>query len=228
MMSLHPPRFNPMDNLEPNQPAVRRCYEQTRKSLIEKLGDWEDQRAWDEFYRTYWKLILSVALKAGLRQEEAFDVVQETVLAMAKQSQQKKYDPEQGSFKVWLMNMARWRIADQFRKRKKDTASRGFGDQNDGRNTATLDRIADPGGPELEQVWDAEWSKNLADRAIAKVKAKVSPKQFQIFDCYVVKGWPVRRVATELGVSTAQVYLSKHRVGALIKQEAAALEKSLL
>ncbi|MGK0186881.1 MAG: RNA polymerase sigma factor (sigma-70 family) [Verrucomicrobiales bacterium] len=217
-----------MEEPIPKNGAARRCYEQTRKSLIEKLGNWEDQRAWDEFYRTYWKLILSVALKAGLRQEEAFDVVQETILALAKQSQQNKYDPEQGSFKVWLMNMARWRIADQFRKRKKDTASRGFSDQNDDRGTATLDRIADPAGNELEQVWDAEWNKNLADRAIAKVKAKVSPKQFQIFDCYVVKGWPVRRVVTELGVSTAQVYLSKHRVGSLIKQEVNSIENSSL
>ena len=214
-----------MDKPDPKDAAARRCYEQTRKSLIEKLGNWEDQRAWDEFYRTYWKLILSVALKAGLRQEEAFDVVRETILALAKQSQQNKYDPKQGSFKVWLMNMARWRIADQFRKRKKDTASSGSGAgyEND-RNTATLERIADPAGSELDQVWDAEWNKNLADRAIAKVKSKVSPKQFQIFDCYVVKGWTVRRVATELGVSTAQVYLSKHRVGSLIKQEIAAIE----
>ena len=216
-----------MDNTEIGKGAARRCYEQTRKSLIEKLGNWEDQRAWDEFYRTYWKLILSVALKAGLRQEEAFDVVQETVLALAKQSQQNKYDPEQGSFKVWLMNMARWRIADQYRKRKKDTAGRGSTEYENDRNTATLDRIADPAGPELEQVWDAEWNKNLADRAVAKVKTKVSPRQFQIFDCYVVKGWPVRKVVTDLGVSTAQVYLAKHRVGGLIKQEIAAIENAL-
>ena len=217
-----------MDNPESESPAARRCYEETRKSLIEKLGNWEDQRAWDDFYRNYWRLILSVALKAGLRQEEAFDVVQETVLALAKQSKQNKYDPEQGSFKVWLMNMARWRIADQFRKRKKDTASRGSAGDEDGRSTSTLDGIPDPAGLGLEKVWDAEWNKNLTDRAIAKVKSKVSPMQFQIFDCYVVKGWPVRRVATDLGVSTAQVYLAKHRVGGLIKHEIAALENSLL
>lgn len=215
-----------MESPEPDDDTVRRRYQQTRKSLIEKLGNWEDQRAWDEFYRTYWKLILSVALKAGLRQEEAFDVVQETVLAMAKQSRQQRFDPGQGSFKVWLMNMARWRIADQFRKRKKDTASLESDARDGSRSTAPLERIADPAGPELERVWDAEWSKNLADRAIARVKTKVSPRQFQIFDCYVVKGWAVRRVVQELGVSTAQVYLAKHRISALLKQELAALDDS--
>ena len=98
------------------------AYAHTRKSLIARLDNWEDQRTWDDFYKTYWKLIYSVGLKAGLRSEEAFDVVQETILSIAKQSKKNMYDPDKGSFKSWLMNMTKWRINDQFRKRKKDTA----------------------------------------------------------------------------------------------------------
>ena len=30
-------------------------YAKTRKSLIARLENWEDQRTWDEFYTTYWK-----------------------------------------------------------------------------------------------------------------------------------------------------------------------------
>jgi RNA polymerase sigma-70 factor (ECF subfamily) len=60
------------------------------------------------------------------------------------------------------------------------------------------------------------------------VKTKVSPKQFQIFDCYVVKGWSVREVTSKLGVSIGQVYLSKHRVGSLMRKQVQALEKELL
>ena len=40
-------------------------WEKTRKSLIERLNNWEDQRTWNEFYQTYWRLIFSVASKAG-------------------------------------------------------------------------------------------------------------------------------------------------------------------
>ncbi|MFM2167500.1 MAG: hypothetical protein RIS79_1871, partial [Verrucomicrobiota bacterium] len=36
-------------------------WEKTRKSLIERLNNWEDQRTWNEFYQTYWRLIFSVA-----------------------------------------------------------------------------------------------------------------------------------------------------------------------
>jgi RNA polymerase sigma-70 factor (ECF subfamily) len=190
----------------------------TRKSLIARLDNWEDQKTWDEFYQTYWKLIYAVAIKAGLRSDEAFDCVQETILSIAKQSKKKLYDPEQGSFKSWLMNMTRWRINDQFRKRKKDT-SMNSSDWGDERKTAVIDRFEDPNGIPLDRVWDAEWRRNLANAALTRVKAQVSPKQYQIFDYYVLREWDATKVQKHLGVSMAQVYLAKHRVGSVLKKE---------
>jgi RNA polymerase sigma factor (sigma-70 family) len=203
--------------------AIVQAYAKTRKSLIARLDNWEDQKTWDEFYQTYWRLIYSVAIKAGLRPEEAFDCVQETILSIAKQSKKKLYDPEQGSFKTWLMNMTRWRISDQFRKRKKDTAMTG-GDWDDDRKTAVIDRIEDPSGDVLSRLWDVEWKENIAAAALARVKAQVSPKQYQIFDFYVVRQWDAQKVQQKLNVSMAQVYLAKNRVGAVLKKELAKLE----
>ena len=42
---------------------------------------------------------------------------------------------------------------------------------------------------------------------------------FQILDLYVLQQWPVRDVTRMLGVSAAQVYLARHRVGQLLKKE---------
>jgi RNA polymerase sigma-70 factor (ECF subfamily) len=39
----------------------------------------------------------------------------------------------------------------------------------------------------------------------------------------VLKGWSPERVKKELGVNAAQVYLAKHRVGRILKREAAKL-----
>jgi len=203
--------------------VIVQAYAKTRKSLIARLDNWEDQRTWDEFYQTYWRLIYAVAIKAGLRQDEAFDTVQETILSIAKQSKKKLYDPEQGSFKTWLMNMTRWRINDQFRKRRKDTAMAGTG-WDDDRKTSVIDRFEDPKGDILSRLWDVEWKKNVADAALVRVKAQVSPKQYQIFDCYVIKQWDAKKVQDRLSVSMAQVYLAKHRVGAVLKKELAKLE----
>lgn len=204
---------------------LKMVYDRTRMSLIERLADWEDQRTWDEFYQTYWRLIYSVSMKSGLGSDEAMDVVQETVLSIAKQWKKgQSYDPAKGSFKTWLMNVTRWRIADQFRKKQRNPAAMNQSGGTPGRDgelrsTATIERLEDPEGETLERLWDIEWKSNLSQVALDRVKHKVSPKQYQIFDAYVVKDWDANRVKSDLGVSMAQVYLAKHRVGGLVKKE---------
>ena len=87
----------------------------TRRSLVERLVNLEDRRRWQEFFERYWKLIYGVARRAGLSDAEAQDVVQETVITVAKNIS--KYERTAGSFQNWLLHITRWRIADQFRKR---------------------------------------------------------------------------------------------------------------
>ena len=219
------PENNKKEQDAERKEMLKHGFAKTRQSLIARLDNWDDQRTWDEFYQTYWRLIYSVGLKSGLRSEEAFDCVQETIISIAKQSKKKMYDPEQGSFKSWLMNMTRWRINDQFRKRKKDTATPGFGEGDETRKTEIIDRIEDPKGDVLDRIWDVEWKQNLAEAALEKVKGQVSPKQYQIFDSYVIKQWDAKKVQDTLGVSMAQVYLAKHRVGSVLKKEIAKLDK---
>jgi DNA-directed RNA polymerase specialized sigma24 family protein len=56
----------------------------TRQSLLARLKDWGDQKSWREFFDTYWRLIHTTALKAGLVETEAEEVVQEVMIAAAK------------------------------------------------------------------------------------------------------------------------------------------------
>jgi RNA polymerase sigma-70 factor (ECF subfamily) len=196
----------------------------TRRTLVDRLANWDDQRRWQEFFDTYWKLIYSAAQKSGLTDTEAQEVVQETVITVAKKIDKLRYDPALGSFKGWLLQITRWRIADQFRRRDSVRTQREPSD--DDRKTATIERLPDLNVVDLEVLWEREWQENLFHAAIARVKKKVDPKQFQIFDCYVRKEWPARKVAAQLRVSVGQVYLARHRVAALLKKEIKALERS--
>src|SRR5262245_26498265 len=100
-------RYSPADN-------------STRASLLERLKNWEDKESWREFFAIYWRLIYSTATKAGLSDAEAQDVVQETIITVAKKMPGFKYDPAIGSFKSWLLHTTRWKITDQFRKRGRE------------------------------------------------------------------------------------------------------------
>src|SRR5512138_2158723 len=88
-----------------------------RASLLEQLKDPADKTTWEEFHRTYRGLIHGVARRAVLNETEAEEVVQETLIAVAKKMPELRYDPAKDSFKGWLLQITRWRIADQFRKR---------------------------------------------------------------------------------------------------------------
>jgi hypothetical protein len=56
----------------------------------------------------------------------------------------------------------------------------------------------------------------------------VGDSDFQIFDCYVLKQWPLEDVAATLSVSKAHIYVAKSRVSAALRKETKALEARML
>src|SRR3954462_7972371 len=93
----------------------------TNYSLLNRLQNWDDHESWKTFFDRYWRLIYSLAIRAGLNHAEAQDVVQETTLQIARNISKFECKREMGTFRGWLRNLTRWRIADQLRKRDKTT-----------------------------------------------------------------------------------------------------------
>lgn len=186
----------------------------TRKSLLVRLKDLGDDESWRLFFETYWGLIYRAALRAGLSHSEAEDVVQETVIAVAKYIPKFDYDPEKGSFKHYLLRMTGWRIAGQFRKRM--PVSKPFNEQ-DGENDFETQSV--PAWPAVESLWEQEWEGNLLRAAVERVKSRVDGKQYQIFDLNVNQGWSVAKVAQDLNVTRARVYMARHQISKMLKKE---------
>ena len=195
----------------------------TRYTLLSRLEDWDDQDSWKVFFDTYWRLIYSVAIKSGLTETEAQDVVQETIISVDKDIHKFKRDRALGSFKGWLRNVTRWRIADQLRKRTR-AWSEDDSKTSDGAPRLEVSEIPDPAGDDTESVWEEEWQANLLGAALEKIKHSVQEEHYQIFDLYVIKQWPARKVARALGTNIGLVYLVKYRVSALLKKEVRRLE----
>ena len=84
--------------------------DRTRRSLVDGLKNPDDSERWKQFYQAYGPLIREMSKKAGLSHTEAEDVVQETIISVAKHMPTFNYDPAEGSFKAWLFKLARWRI----------------------------------------------------------------------------------------------------------------------
>jgi len=196
----------------------------TRASLLGRLKNWDDAESWEEFTQTYSRLIHNVARQAGLTEDEARDVVQETLLGVAKKIHEFESSPERGTFKSWLLNLTRWRIADHFRSRLPVRASQPALPTAQER-TATVERVPDPAN--IDAVWESEWRRSTLETALARVCRRVPPKHAQIFELYAIRNWSAAKVARELGVSLVQVYLVNHRLGRLLKKEVEYVGKKL-
>ena len=190
----------------------------TRQSLLSRLRDLDDQESWSDFFNCYWRLIYEVAIKAGLSDAEAQEVVQETVMSVAKKMPGFRYDPARGKFKGWLLLITRRRIADQVRKQMQASGASGA-HPVETLNLEKMESVLDPAGSELEAIWTEEWEKHLFNTAAAKIKKQVKPEHYQLFDLYVVQKWSVRKITQTLDVNAGQVYLAKHRVSRLMKEE---------
>ena len=197
----------------------------TRRSLIERLRDLDDQPSWREFFDTYWELLFGAAIRAGLSDQEAEDVVQETVIGVARKMADFKYDPAVCSFKGWLMHVTRCRIADRFRRRRSQNVPLTMPRVAD-TTTDTVLNLPDPTADVLESIWNEEWQKNIVDVAMERVRRQANPEHYQIFHLHAVKGLGVRDVAKLTGASLPKVYVTYHRVANLVKAEVRRLEQT--
>jgi len=197
----------------------------TRLSLLERLRDMDDRASWQEFFDTYWKLIYLAAMKGGLAEADAEDVVQETIIGIARNMESFRYEPSVCSFKGWLMHVTRSRIVDHLRKA--NPGKYAFVPISTETPVGEEDSLAiDPASEELfEDIWDSEWQTNLMEAAMERVKRRVAPEHYQIFYLHSVKGMPARDVAELLGASVPKVYVVRHRVAHKIRKEIRMLER---
>jgi len=198
----------------------------TKSSLLNRLKNWRDKASWEDFFETYYSLIYGTARRSGLTEAEAEDVVQETVLTVAKKIKDFHYDPARGSFRGWLGSIIRSRIVDLKRKRLpvKPPSVRAPGDTS---RTSTTRRIPDPAPVNFYTVYDLAWREYVREKAIELLKEDLSPKQYAIFDLYVNQERPVAEIITTLGVNRAQVYVGKLRGLKLLKKESKRVEERL-
>jgi RNA polymerase sigma-70 factor (ECF subfamily) len=155
--------------------------------------------------------------------------VQETIISVAKNIEDFRYDPKVCSFKTWMLNLTRWRIINQLKRRAKAevhasacpaiTVGGTLKRELQPESADTIEAIPDPASFELDAIWEAEWERSLLAAATERVKRQVSPEQFQIFDLYCIENWPVKKVAQTLRVSATKVYLAKHRIARLLKRQ---------
>ena len=201
----------------------------TRASLLFRLRDWEDQASWSQFDQLYRSYVFAQALRSGLSRAECDDLVQDVFKRVAETIHQFDARPDRGSFRRWLITLVRWRIADKFRERDKAQWADGrSATASEDETTDTINRIPDVSAQtEVDATWEDEWQKHLLTAAFERMSRKTKAKQFQVFELYARHHWPVLRIAKELDMNVASVYVINHRLTKQLKAEVDRLRAEL-
>ena len=199
----------------------------TRSSLLCRLQDAGDNASWQSFFDSYWRLIYNVARKAGLSDADAQDVVQDTVISVARKMPDFRYDRSKGSFKQWLLLISRRRIQDHLRRVYRLPAFVESTSEEQGRAPELSTAASLAPDAQIDAAWEYEWQQNILQKALARVRQQVNPKHYQVFDSCVLKNMQAGQTARMFGLAVAQVYLINHRVGLVLKRTAKQLEAEM-
>ena len=181
----------------------------TPVSLLQRIGDAPRAADWERFVELYTPLLFAWAARAGAAGDDAADLVQDVFATLVEKLPAFRYDPA-GSFRGWLRTVLenRWRLALRGAARRRAAGP------------AALADVPDPRVPDLSE---AEYTRFLAQRALAVLRADFAPATWAAFWEFVVNGRPADEVAAEAGLSANAVYLAKARVLRRLREELAGL-----
>ncbi len=187
----------------------------TRGSLLIRLSDHEDRRAWIDFVDLYSPVVYGFARRQGLQDADAADLVQEVLRSVSRSLC--GYDPQKGKFRSWLMAIARHRLC-EFRTRR-DRQVLGSGD------TGVLEQIEQASAMDgVEQVWEHEYRQNMFRVAVDRIRHEFEASTWQAFWLTSIEGKKTDEVARSLGISHGAVYIARSRVLARLKKQIQTLE----
>jgi DNA-directed RNA polymerase specialized sigma24 family protein len=192
----------------------------TTSTLLRDLRDWEKEEAWQRFAGRFRDPIMRFAGKLGVRDTDAEDVAQETLLAFARRYREGAYDRTKGALSRWLFGFA---YREVLRHR---------------RESARADQPAPPVGPAAEQfwaqipdeaaastLWEHEWSAFVLGACIERVRDEFEPQTMRIFE-HLARHDDAAAAASDLGVPIKAVYNAKHRVLSRIRAIRSEIEET--
>src|SRR6516162_8495093 len=184
----------------------------TRRSLVLRLRNLNDEAAWAEFVQIYEPLIYRLARGKGLQDADAQDLCQEVFRGVSGAIERWDPDPAKGSFRGWLFRIARNLLVNFLASQARQT--RGSG------RTSIHELLQER--PASDARAEAEYADEFRRRAFQwaadRVKNEFTNTTWQAFWKTGVENRSIADVARELGLSEGAVYIARSRVLARLRQ----------
>jgi RNA polymerase sigma-70 factor (ECF subfamily) len=190
----------------------------TSASLLARLRQAPaDQAAWAEFVDRYGPKVYGWCRHWRLQEADAQDVTQDVLVRLAAKMRGFAYDPSR-SFRAWLKTLARHALSDFCDARARVGAAGG---------SVVVEVLQTVEAREdLVRQLEDEFDRELLEEAVARVRARVTPKTWRVFELTAHEGRSGAEAAGELGMTVAAVFVARGRVQRMLQEEVRRLEGS--
>ncbi len=181
----------------------------TRKTLLMRAVEKNDEHAWDDFVNYYHEFIFMVLTKLGKKGAECEDLAQETLISIWEKLPELKYNKEKAKFRTWLSRVIKNKVIDDYRKLKTQTKlKQGYSEEQEKKlNSSDIDHM-------IEQ----EWEVHLIKLALNNISSQFSENSLKTFE-YAMQGLSDHEIAEKLNQQPNTINKLKNRIKKRIIQE---------
>ncbi len=189
-------------------------FPETRESLIARMQDHSDGRAWEEFLSIYEPVVLRMAKRRGLQDADANDTAQQIFTSISKSID--RWEPQENGppFRAWLSTIARNAITKTLSRRPKDLASG---------STSIAELLDCQPAADAENELLNEARREVLRCATNQVRSEFSSDTWTAFERTSFDNQSIESVARALGRSTGAIYVARHRVTARLREKVKSL-----
>jgi RNA polymerase sigma-70 factor, ECF subfamily len=83
----------------------------TRATLLLRLRDSDDSKAWADFVRDYGPMLYRFVRSRGLQDADAANIVQDVLRSVGVAIPKLEYEKEKGGFRAWLFTITRNKLS---------------------------------------------------------------------------------------------------------------------
>jgi RNA polymerase sigma-70 factor (ECF subfamily) len=190
----------------------------TRPSLLVRIRDPQDERAWREFLDIYEPLVYRLARRKGFQDADARELTQEVFLAVASAIDRWDPDPTRGSFRGWLFRIARNLMINLLARQRRHPQGTGSSDIK-----RLLEEQAAPVG-EDSALFDRQYKREVFRWAAEQIRGQFRETTWRAFWLSSVEQREIKEVAETLGLTAGAVYIARSRVMARLRETVEGLD----
>lgn len=179
----------------------------TRKTLLMRAQDENDNMAWEDFISYYDGFIRIVLKKFLLSEEDKADLLQEILISLWKNL--KKYDSDKAKFRTWLTTIIKNAAINKINKNKL---------KHKLNSPETKEYLMPEKASEFEQIIQKEWEAYVSTLAFERIKHLFSEKALNCFTLFLDKVSP-EDIGERLELSRDSVYKMRARVVKRLQDE---------